>query len=237
MKTMKQVFLNGTLLIIVGFLLFTGSCKKDDDTTSDTTPAPSTVTDIDGNVYHFVTIGTQVWMVENLKVKKYRNGDQISNPTDDTQWAGSTTGAYSNYDNSTTNADTYGRLYNWQAVNDSRKICPTGWHIPTDAEWATLTSYLGGESAAGGKMKETGTAHWLSPNTGATNEKGFTALPAGMRNSSGSFSNMFNHGYWWSSTESDATNAWSLNVNYNHANDYRNYEGKNTGFSVRCVKD
>jgi uncharacterized protein (TIGR02145 family) len=139
----------------------------------------NTVTDIDGNIYHTVTIGTQVWMVENLKTTKYRNGDPIPNVTGNA-WAALTTGAYCWYNNdAATYKATYGALYNWYAVADSRNIAPTGWHVPTDAEWTTLTTFLGGESVAGGKLKETGTNHWTSPNTGATNETGFTALPGG----------------------------------------------------------
>ncbi len=221
------------------FLLF--ACKKDDENTT-TEPAPTpvpinTVTDYDGNVYHYVTIGTQVWMVENLKVTHYRNGDSIPNVPDDTQWSALTTGAYSDYENTASNSSVYGRLYNWFVVSDSRNICPAGWHIPSVTEFNTLISYLGGTSAAGGKLKETGTAHWLSPNTAATNETGFTALPGGTRNNSGSFSNAYNHGYWWTGTEMDPTNAWSYNINYNHPDIYNTYDLKPTGFSIRCIKD
>lgn len=225
-------------LIVMGLgLILTISCKKDDDNEPAPTPVNNTITDIDGNVYHFITIGTQTWLVENLKTTRYRNGDSIPNITDETQWSNMTTGAYCNYDNNALNSDTYGRLYNWFVVNDSRYICPSGWHIPSDADWTILVNYLGGESVAGGKLKETGTTHWLSPNTGATNETGFTALPAGTRNSSGSFSNAFNHGYWWSTTEKDASNSWDRNLNYNHIDIYRNYDPKTTGFSIRCIKD
>ena len=196
-----------------------------------------TVTDIDGNVYHTVTIGTQVWMVENLKVTHYRNGDPIPNVTDNTAWSNITTGAYCNYNNDANNVTIYDRLYNWFTVNDSRNIAPTGWHVPTDAEWTTLTTFLGGASIAGGKLKETGTTHWLTPNEGATNETGFTALPGGGRFYNGAFFNIGYNGNWWSATEFNASYAWNRYMNYNNSNVYRYDFNKELGFSVRCVRD
>ena len=153
-------------------------------------PETGTVTDIDGNTYQTVKIGDQWWMAENLKVTCYRNGDAIPNITDGTTWASLSTGAYCEYNNDINNVATYGRLYNWYAVTDSRNIAPAGWHVPSDAEWKQLEMYLGmSQSEAdatgwrgtdeGGKLKEVGTMHWNSPNTGATNESGFTALPGG----------------------------------------------------------
>jgi uncharacterized protein (TIGR02145 family) len=138
-----------------------------------------TVKDFEGNVYKTITIGTQTWMADNLRTTKYRNGDAIPEVTDSSAWINLITGAYCNYNN-TRNNDTivsYGRFYNLYAVTDNRNICPTGWHVSTDAEWTTLTDYLGGASVAGDKLKEKGTTHWESPNAGATNEIGFTALP------------------------------------------------------------
>jgi uncharacterized protein (TIGR02145 family) len=196
-----------------------------------------TVTDIDGNVYYTVTIGTQVWMVENLKTTKYRNGEAIPNVTDATSWNNLTTGAYCNYDNNSGNSTTFGRLYNWYAVNDSRNIAPYGWHVPTDAECTTLTTYLGGESVAGGKLKEAGTSHWISPNTGATNETGFTALPGGYRYNYGAFYGIGYNGYWWSSTEDDTLNAWYRYMYYADGHVIRSNISKISGFSVRCVRD
>ena len=196
-----------------------------------------TVTDIDGNVYHAVTIGTQVWMVENLKTTKYRDGTSIPNVTGNTAWSILTTGAYCDYNNTPSNSATYGRLYNWYAATDAHNIAPTGWHVPTDAEWSTLTTYLGGESVAGGKLKEIGTTHWTSPNTGATNETGFTALPGGYRDYGGTFYGIGDYGYWWSATENDATYAWYRNMNYDFS-DVSSYNvDKELGFSVRCVRD
>jgi uncharacterized protein (TIGR02145 family) len=196
-----------------------------------------TVTDIDGNVYNTITIGTQVWMAENLKTTKYRNGNAIPNVTDNATWAALTTGAYCNYNNDANNVAIYGRLYNWYALSDSRNIAPIGWHVSTDAEWTTLTSYLGGETGAGGKLKETGTSHWASPNTGATNQTGFTALPGGARFYNGPFDFFEYTGCWWTSTEGSTSSAWGISMYYNDGNKPRTNFPKYYGFSVRCVKD
>ena len=139
--------------IIAALLLIISGCKKN-------AGKYNTVTDIDGNAYHTVAIGKQVWLVENLKVTRYRNGDQIPNVSDNKQWCNLTTGAYCNYNNDANNVTTYGRLYNWYAVHDIRNIAPKGWHVATDVEWKILTDYLGGETIAGGKLKETGTTLW-----------------------------------------------------------------------------
>ena len=196
-----------------------------------------TVTDIDGNVYNTVTIGTQVWMVENLKTTKYRDGTSIPNVTDNISWSNLTTGAYCDYSNTPSNSATYGKLYNWYAATNAHNIAPTGWHVPTDADWTTLTTYLGGEGVAGGKLKETGTTHWQSPNIGATNETGFTALPGGYRRYYGPFVSVGFFGYWWSATENYATFAWSRYMSYDDSDVYRDTDGKELGFSVRCVRD
>ena len=194
------------------------------------------ITDIDGNTYKTVTIGTQTWMAENLKVTKYNDGIAIPNVTDDTAWSELTTGALCDYDNTPSNSETYGKLYNWHAVN-TEKLCPTGWHVPSDAEWTVLTDYLGGESVAGGKLKETGTTHWASPNTGATNETGFTALPGGSRSSNGTFYDIGSNGLWWSATVYGASNAWYLYVSSNNSTVRINNISKGYGFSVRCVRE
>ena len=181
-----------------------------------------------------VTICSQVWMGKNLAVSNYRNGEIIPQVTDST-WSGLTTGAWCWYDNdSATNGATYGKLYNWYAVNDPRGLAPQGWHIPTDSEWTALSTCLGGN---GGAMKETGTAHWASPNTGATNSSGFTGLPGGSRNSIGTYVNIGYYGNWWSSTAYDASNAWYRYLKYTTANVYRSNYSKTAGFSVRCVRD
>jgi uncharacterized protein (TIGR02145 family) len=197
-----------------------------------------TVTDIDGNVYKTVTIGTQEWMAEHLKVTHYRNGDTIPNVTVNATWAGLTTGAWCEYNNSAANAVVYGRLYNWYAVNDSRNIAPDGWHVATDAEWQTLINYLGGDAVAGGKLKEDGTAHWHSPNTGATDESNFTALPGGYRGASGNFLSLGYNTNCWSSTVYSTPYAWYRYLDYDNASVGHSYYGdKPYGFAVRCVKD
>lgn len=201
-----------------------------------TTAASTTVTDIDGHVYPTVTIGTQVWMAENLKVAHYRNGDAIPNVPGGLAWEALMTGAYCEYDNSADSADVYGRLYNWYAVNDSRNVAPEGWHVPSHAEWQTLVWYLA--SDAGGKMKEADTAHWASPNTGATNESGFTALPAGMCGYQGLYIGMPQQTWFWSSSEYPNGRArvcelWS----YSAAAEIGGHLSKYSGLSIRCVKD
>jgi len=198
----------------------------------------TTITDIDGNIYEIIRIGSQWWMAENLRVARYRNGDAIPNVADANAWPNLTTGAYCNYDNSETNFVTYGRLYNWYAANDSRGIAPAGWHIPSDAEWQTLTDYLGGNDIAGGKMKEAGTMHWIAPNIGATNESGFSGLPGGSRTPSQiGYRYIGSLAHFWSLTEVSGDN-----VLYRPLASENTYAGANTvakqyGFSIRCIKD
>jgi len=211
-------------------------------------PETGTMIDIEGNTYLTVKIWNQWWMAENLKVTHYRNGDPTPNVTDPGEWSGLTTGAYCEYNNDNANVDVYGRLYNWYAVNDSRNIAPEGWHVPTDAEWKQLEMYLGmSQSEAdatglrgtdeGGKLKETGITHWDSPNTGATNESGFAALPGGLRSIDGGFNVMGKYADFWSSTEGSNIYAWNRHLLYDNSQIYRNYYRKQNGFSVRCVKD
>jgi uncharacterized protein (TIGR02145 family) len=179
------------------------------------------VKDIDGNVYNTVTIGTQTWMKENLRTTHYADGTAIP--------------YYYWYDNdSATYANTYGALYKFDYTGN---LCPTGWHVPTDAEWTTLTDYLGGEDVAGGKLKEMGTTHWQSPNEGATNESGFTALPGGYQNEYGSFSGIGSGGYWWSSTGSDLIISLGRSLYYDCSSVDRSSYNVGGGFSVRCLKD
>jgi uncharacterized protein (TIGR02145 family) len=196
-----------------------------------------TVTDIDGNVYNTITIGTQIWMVENLKTTKYRNGDTIPNVSDSVEWINLTSGGYCNYNNDTNYSTIYGHLYNWLAINDSRKIAPLGWHVPSDEDWSVLETFLGDQGTAGGKLKETDTLHWQSPNAGATNETGFTALPGGVRGTIGQFGNIRQIGYWWSSTEYYSSNAWGRFIFYDGAFITRPYTPKIIGYSIRCLKD
>jgi uncharacterized protein (TIGR02145 family) len=201
--------------------------------------AYGTVTDADGNTYYTIGIGSQVWMRENLKTTKYRDGNLITNITDNTAWSSLTYGAYSWYSNDVANKPIYGALYNWYATTDSRGLCPTSWHVPTDAEWTTLATTLGGSSVAGGKMREPGTAHWVGTDATATNESGFTALGNGYRTYSGTFTQLGIYNYTWSSTE-------YANPSYGYGAYLYYYGGqlvtsqplqKTYGNSVRCIKD
>ena len=204
----------------------------------------------DGNEYNWVQIGNQVWMAENLAYLPSVN--MVADGSEDA--AGSYYYVYG-YDGTnvtdakaTANYTTYGVLYNWTAAMDGETssttnpsgiqgVCPTGWHLPSDAEWTELTDYLGGTSIAGCKLKETGTTHWDSPNTGATNETGFTALPGGYRYNNGPFVNIGRNGYWWSASEYSAASAWSRYMGYVNSNVDRGSSNEGLGFSVRCVRD
>jgi len=183
-----------------------------------------------------VTIGSQVWTRCNLAVTTYRNGDSIPQVTNPTEWTSLTTGAWCYYNNDPLTEPLYGKLYNWYAVNDPRGLAIDGYHIPTDDEFAVLSYYLGGDLVAGGRMKQTGTAYWNTPNTDATNESGFTGLPGGRRNINGSYFYIGIYGYWWSSTEDSAFVAWSRYLDYNFGDAFRNLYFKRSGFSVRLVK-
>lgn len=194
------------------------------------------VTDLDGNMYQTSRIGDQEWMVENLRVTQYSDTTTIDQITSTAIWVGLTTGAWCWYDNDNSYDVPCGKLYNGYAVN-TNKLCPTGWHVPSDGEWTTLTDYLGGLGAAGGKMKETGLSHWNATNVGATNESGFTALPGGNRGSNGTFNFFGNYGYWWSATQIDATTAWSRYLAYNNDDVFSSSGSKRFGLSVRCVKN
>ena len=195
------------------------------------------VSDIDGNTYSVVKIGNQIWMAENLKTTKFNNGSDIPLITDDDEWKHLTTAGYCWYDNDqSTYGNTYGALYNWYTVN-KEKLCPTGWHVPRDGEWDTLIDYLGGVNIAGDKLKEAGNSHWLFHNTGATNESGFTALPSGYRKHSGEFRDFSLETKMWSSLESDLYESWSRTLEGNYSRVSRWDYGKQSGLSVRCVKD
>ena len=200
----------------------------------------TTVSDIEGNIYNTVIIGTQTWMAENLKTTKYNDGTAIPYVTDNTTWYSLLSPGYCWYNNDeTTYKVTHGGLYNGYTVystnNGGKNVCPTGWHVPTDDDWTILTTYLGGEWMAGGKLKETGTNHWLSPNTAATNETGFTALPGGHRESS--FYSTGSAGDWWSSTENSTSGANSRNLYYLQRSVNVNTLSKRWGLSVRCLHD
>ena len=199
------------------------------------------IKDIDGNVYKTVTIGTQTWMAENLKVSKYSDGTTIPNITDNTQWQNNTTGAWAYYNNDAANNAKYGKLYNWYAVskttNGNKNVCPTGWHVPTDAEWSNLIDFLGGEKVAGGKMKEVGTTSWNNPNTEATNSSLFSALSCGYREGNGNYEGNGLDCGWWCSTESDDDDAWKRGLDSGSGSAYRYDNDKIRGSSVRCLRD
>lgn len=196
----------------------------------------SSCTDASGNNYAVVTIGTQTWMAENLRTNKYNDQTNIPLETDNTAWNGLTTDAYCWYDNNeATYGNTYGVLYNWYVVNTGI-ICPAGWRVPSDTDWTTLSTYLGGETVAGGKLKTTGTTYWNTPNTGATNEAGFFALPGGYRGANGTFFNVGNNGSWWSST-SVSNFARSSSLAFDSALLSFNNANKRGGSAIRCVKD
>jgi uncharacterized protein (TIGR02145 family) len=240
MKKKKNLSIYLFLLMGISFFIAYGCSSKDDNMII------TNLQDADGNVYHVDTIGTQIWMVENLKTTHYNDNSPITQVTDPAAWTGLTTAAYCWYSNDAgTYKNTYGALYNWYAVN-SGKLCPAGWHVPSDAEWTTLINYLGGTTMAGGKLKETGTAHWATPNTGADNRMGFTALPGGSRFvgtsilfTNGVFYANGSYGFWWSSTEnaSKTTEAWHQYLTSGSAGVVRQTGSKGLGFSVRCIKN
>jgi uncharacterized protein (TIGR02145 family) len=196
------------------------------------------VSDIDGNTYKTIQIGTQVWMAENLKTTKYRGGKRIPLVEDNAEWSKLSTPAYSWYYNDPYMFGykaIYGALYNWFTVN-SGEICPAGWHVPSEVEWMELCSGLG-NMAAGGKLKEKGTKHWNRPNAEATNESGFTALPGGARGSSGDFFEIGQTGNWWCNPAGSPNGNWHWVLSFNSQYAYSSVYPDQYGYSVRCVKD
>jgi uncharacterized protein (TIGR02145 family) len=225
------------ILVVALTLLCAGALTQENKSAA---PIGNTVADVDGNVYKTVTIGDQIWMAADLKTTRYRNGDPIgttspatldisSESTPKYQWA---------YAGDESNVATYGRLYTWYAAADSRGICPAGWHVATEDEWTALVDYLGGDSAAQNKLKEAGTSHWNTPNTGATNESGFTALPGGNRWVYGRFFGIRNFTHWWTATEYDSQSAWRRVLSKDApADHFQGWSGKKVGWLVRCMRD
>lgn len=240
-----------SIISIALFLFLASGCENDDDSPINQTNgrtsavfnpdlAYGTMTDQDGNEYKTFHINGQTWMAENLRTRKYRNGDDIPKIVSNTSWTDLTTGAYCNYNN-TENIDTiatYGRLYNWYTISDSRNLAPDGWHVPTDAEWTTLINYLGGDIIAGGKLKEEGTIHWEFPNEGATNQSGLTVLAAGIRTIGieHTFSDLGRFTGLWTNTHND-NNAKVYFLSYADSISIRSFSSKVAGYSVRLVKD
>ncbi len=223
-----------SILVALFTLFFIAGCPTSNDSNRNSTTT---------------TISNQVWTTKNLEVTTYRDGTPIPQVTDPTAWVNLTTGAWCYYNNDSTNGTTYGKLYNWYAVAGiydaaslsnvalRKQLSPAGYHVPTNAEWTTLTTFLGGEATVGGSMKETGTTHWASPNRAATNSSGFTGLPGGYRFYDGTFYNIGSSGGWWSSSENETPNAWTHSLRYGIGNAYRNYNDKNNGVSVRLLRD
>jgi uncharacterized protein (TIGR02145 family) len=233
---MKKYYFTITSLLVLAIGIT--SCSNEETKTQNNTASRPTVPVMANEVQ----IGNQIWMTKNLNVSRYRNGDPIPQVTNPTQWANLTTGAWCYYNNDPANGPIYGKLYNWYAVIDPRGLAPAGWHVPSDAEWTILTTFLGFTDVAGAKMKATGTLEagtglWKSPNASATNSSGFSALPGGTRSFIGLFSNVGFNGYWWSSSEYDNTNVWYGYLFYTNGSAYRNYAQKVNGFSVRCIKN
>ncbi len=193
--------------------------------------------DIDGNVYEVVQIGTQTWMKDNLKVTRYRDGTVIPLTSNSSTWSSTSSGAYCAYGNSNYNIAVYGALYNWYAVTNPKGLCPTGWHIPSNEELTSLTTFLGGPEVAGGKMKETGLHYWNAPNMGVGNASGFSARAAGYRDLNGIFANLMEVDYIWSSSEYSPTHGISRKLY--HDNSVISFSGnfKNSGFTVRCIRN
>ncbi|MCK5102664.1 MAG: fibrobacter succinogenes major paralogous domain-containing protein [Cyclobacteriaceae bacterium] len=191
--------------------------------------------DIDGYGYDTIHIGNQTWLKENLEVTHYQNGDTIPSGYDRTDWENLMIGAYSLYNDS---IRSFGLLYNWYTVNDTRNIAPVGWHVPTKDEWDTLIVNLGGDAIAGGKLKEVGTVNWNEPNTGATNESGFTSLPSGYRYyDDGGYYSLGTMSYYWTSSEAATNHAFGKGMRYNTEGVDRIYGNKNDGYSIRCIKN
>lgn len=244
------------MILVLGLLSILG-CKKDDDAPAtqtivihvDSTIVPAdAVADVGGNIYSTVVIGNQRWMAENLRTSHYANGDPIPYVPDAVQWAGLDSGAWTNYDNDAGYDEIHGKLYNWYTVLDARNVCPSGWHVPTDAEWQELEQHLGmsvtelqaegtrGETAnVGGQLKAQ--SLWVGPNTGATNASHFSALPGGRRSSVGAFSTIGTSGMWWTASEYSDAQAWRRILTNNSAGISRDDNSKQNGASIRCVQD
>jgi uncharacterized protein (TIGR02145 family) len=231
MKLTKMISKISPFRLILGTLLiFTFSCNKDE-------PPPGPVTDIDGNSYKTVRIGDQIWMGENLKTTRYSDGTEIQIITDATTWNGLKTGAYCWYKNDgSLYRDTYGAIYNGYAAGNDM-ICPAGWHVPEKDDWLKLREFNGDSIKGGGKLKEAGTVHWLTPNKEADNSTNFTALPAGMRYFEGSFASLSTFTGIWSSTGTGTKDLWYMSLYYGDAAFTMGHISKNHGFSVRCIKD
>lgn len=234
MNSTKTAHYNRAFLFLALIAALTIRCTK---TTVETPFQYGTISDYEGNSYNTVNIGNQTWMAENLRSIKLNDGTSIPLVTNNNTWSNLTTPAYSYYSNDSTSYKArFGALYNWYTVQ-SGKLCPAGWHVPSDSEWTTLSSSLGVDSIAGGKLKATGSFMWLAPNLYATNTTGFSALPGGYRFYNGSYQNSSFSGNWWTSTSFSTGAAYYRYLYYNTGKITRNSIDKQYGFSVRCIKD
>ncbi|MFO0452137.1 MAG: fibrobacter succinogenes major paralogous domain-containing protein [Pseudomonadota bacterium] len=250
----SEKFTKGMILLLFAPLLI--SCNPDEEEEEDDEPISTLiqfgngVTDIEGNQYQTVIIGNQEWMAENLRTKTYNNGDPITQNTDPDLWPFQDQGLWTWYDNDPVNETPYGVLYNWNAAMDSRSLCPSGWHVPSDDEWGQLTLFLDPtadttcescvhSSTAGGKLKSTGIQHWQTPNSLASNESGFSGMPGGYLSSTFYFSDLTELGLWWSSTEPALNSNYAINrtLYFDSANIGEYYSSKGFGLCVRCIKD
>ena len=231
--------MKNSLYLLISFVLF--GCATEEQLINN-----GIVTDVEGNEYQTVIINGQEWMAENLRTSTYADNVPIPNVTDITDWQSLTTGAWVHYENNSQNESPYGKLYNWYAVTSPRNVCPTGWHVPTNSEWADLTDYLSGVApegniipVAGGKMKSTGTQYWESPNVDATNESGFSGLPGGFcpGNNGLGFQHIGTFGWWWSSNNETTHLANTYFLHNIDGNVYTDLSNKKFGYSVRCIKD
>jgi uncharacterized protein (TIGR02145 family) len=228
-----------TLVMVVLY-----SCKKEKQSPGVPNPVHTStpVADIDGNLYDTIQIGNQIWMKQNLKTRHYRDGSSITEIEDSLTWSlfytGAQTPAWCSCNGDSVNNAVYGKLYNWYAVTDTHNICPTGWHVPSQAEWTTLINYLGGSALAGGHLKAD--SLWVTPNTGATNSSGFTALPAGVRFEPGNYWVFGSYAFFWSSSRKDSATAYCTDLSNGSAGAFGGAQGTSASggaFSVRCIKD
>jgi uncharacterized protein (TIGR02145 family) len=234
MKNFKSISKLALIFISIFALALGYSCTKEDVPLL-IPPDPTSVTDIDGNIYSVAKICGKFWMLENLRTTKYNDGTIIPTGLDNTTWGNATTGAYAIYNDLTANNTTYGKLYNWHAAHNT-KLAPAGWHVATEDEWIALVECLGGSSTAGGKMKSTSSL-WLTPNTGADNSSGFSALPAGWKAGSGNYALLGEAAYFWGSNERNVSQGEYLKLTNDFASVAFNGATKTFGYSVRCVKD
>jgi uncharacterized protein (TIGR02145 family) len=225
-----------SLLIVVAIIVIISSCKKENSSQNNACSS-TTVTDIDGNVYNTIKIGTQCWMQQNLKTTHYRDGSAIIEMEDSASWANAYgVGAWCYFEGNSSYNNTFGKLYNWYAATNPRQLCPAGWHIPTDSDFQKLSDYLGGNSVSASHM-ELISSLWQAPNNGADNSSGFSALPGGEREGYGSFDDFSIRAYFWTSTPYNSVFSWNRGVYTDDSICYHFFDINTAGHSIRCVGD